>query len=172
MNKIAELKERLREKGWSLEEINNALDIINSEEKKKKHFVFKQSSNRVLYWMSILVLITINILVSAVLIPFLVVLKGFALYLIIILIALVFGLVFNFLISDIEYLEKKHHVFAAILIPLIAVINLFLIVNVSNKLSSIFKINIQTNPITISIIYVIVFLLPYLLSGAKLGQGE
>lgn len=172
MGIITELTERLRKKGWSLEEIENALGIIGSEEKKKKHFIFKKSSNRVLYWMSILFLVVINILISAVLIPLLIVLKGFYLYLVVILIALVLGLVFNFLIIDIENLERKHHLFAAFFIPLIAIINLFLIVDVANKLSILLKINTHNNPLIISMIYVIVFLLPYLVSGARIGKGK
>ena len=169
VTKIA-IKEILQKKGWPKQEIQRALRIIESEEKKKKYIEFKKSSNRILYWTSILILITINILIAILLVPVLLVLKGFGLYLVIASLALIFGLIFNFLITDIEHIERKHHLIAATLIPLIAIVNIFAIVGVANRIDEVLKIPISHNPIPISFVYVFIFILPYLLSGAKIGS--
>lgn len=167
MNKITEIRELLKKKGWPEAEIEKAVGILASEEKSKKHIEYRKNASRVIYWMALLVLITINIIISVVLVPFLLVLKSYILYIIIGTIALMFGLIFNFLIVDLEHLERKHHLFAAIIIPLVAIINIFLIVNASNRIDDLLKINIQHNPITISVVYVFFFILPYLFSGAR-----
>lgn len=165
MNKI--LKEVLEKKGWPKKDIEQAMGIIHSEEKKKKHEVFKSSGNRVLYWIALLILLKINFLIAIILIPFLLVLTGLSLYLTIVIIALLFGLIYNFIINDIEHLEQKHHVFAGLAIPIIAIINLSIIVTTSNKISVLLNIPIHNNPVSVSIVYVIVFILPYIISKIK-----
>lgn len=166
MTKIDGIREILRKKGWPQKEIERAADIIESEAEKRSHAEFRRSSNRVLYWMVIMILITVNILVAVVLIPFLLVLKGLIFYVVVACLALIFGLIFNFLISDIEYLDKRYHLIAAILIPLVALVNIFVIVGVSNRIDEILNIQVHNSPAAAGLVYVAVFMAPYLLSGA------
>jgi len=92
------------------------------------------------------------------------VLSSYQLYFIILIIGVAFGLLFNLIIRDIENLDRKHHVIAGIFIPAIAIISVSIMVNVSNYLMELSKIdNAPHNPIAISIIYVVFFIMPYLI---------
>lgn len=152
----------LRKKGWSEEEIEKTARIMQrfeaaSENRHKK-------LNVILYWSVLFIAIIGNFILSVVLIPFMLVLSNYQLYFIIMIIAVAFGLLFNLIIRDIEYLDRKHHVIAGIFIPTIAIINVSIMVNVSNNLMRLSKINnVPQNPIAISIIYVVFFVLPYMI---------
>lgn len=167
MSQITELRERLEKKGWSTDEIERAVRIIDDAENKKKYVVFKESANRILYWMALLVLTVLNFIISILLALFLVAMKGFGLYVIVAALGLVFGLMFNLLLLDLEHLEKKHHMFATIFIPLVSIATLFIAVNISNSVSETIGAGIHHYPITVSSVYVLFFILPYLFSGIK-----
>lgn len=139
------------------------------EKKKKKEESIKKKMNKLVYWIALLVTIAGNLIISADLIPFLIVMKDIPLYLIIIVLGIAFGLLFNLLLKDIEHIDFKHHVIAAIFIPGIAIVNLFIITNLANRLIEILDIsNVQHNPIVISIVYIIAFMLPYVISKGKI----
>jgi hypothetical protein len=153
---------RLKEKGWAEEDIGKAEAIIEKRRREDKSRTYI-SMNRVLYWSAIVVIVLGNFIISMFLIPFLLVLKRFSLDIIIVAIAFAFGLLFNLLITDIEHVEKKHHLFALIIIPLIALINFVMMVNISNALGESMNLPIsRQNPYFISLLYVIAFVLPYL----------
>lgn len=154
-------EERMREKGWSDEEIKHALEIMYSEEKRGKTIIYKREMNPLLYWLSLIIAIVGNFFISIILIPFLLVLSSFQLYFVIAILALTFGTIFNFLLNTIEHIEPTHHIIAWAFIPAIAVITVFVMVNVANKLSYVFQSPIHQNPVLVSIIYVIAFILPY-----------
>ena len=120
--------------------------------------------NRIIYWMALLVLIISNLVVAVVLIPLLLALNPFPLYLIVMLVGVFIGLIFNHLIKDVEHLERKHHLFAGILIPVVGVVDLFIVVAVANKLAKILLIPTQNDPLTVSLVFVASFLFPYVVS--------
>ncbi len=124
---------------------------------------YKEQAHRVTYWTSLVVITTCNLLTAMFLVPFLMTLPKWYMYILITSIALVFGLLFNLIIRDIE-IETSHHIVAVIFIPLITIINLFLMTTVANKLDTILNINIQHNPLIVSLLYAVIFLLPYAFS--------
>ena len=128
---------------------------------------FARTPNNIVYWSTLLLLLICNLVVSVVLIPFIIVLSGFKFYLLIIFFALIFGFLFNLLIMDIEHIEPGHHIFAIIFIPLLAVMNIFIMVSVSNKIAQILSILKYQDPFMPSFVYSFVFLLPYTISLAK-----
>jgi len=152
-----DIKKRLVEKGWSKRDINKTLKIL---EKAKKHPKIKILDKSV-YWISLIVTIIGNIIISISLIPFLLTLRSFQLYLIIITMGIAFGLLFELLIRTIEHLETKHHLFLSIIIPIIAVINIIVIVLFSNRLEEIINIQNPQNPVLIGVVYAVAFILPY-----------
>ncbi len=161
---MADLRERLFEKGWSEEEVNKALEIIQSEEKIKKHAKFRQQISPILYWSVLLVAVIVNLFASVVLIPFLITIKDkFILFFMIGVIGIVFGLFFNLLFKELEILDYKHYVIAGIFIPVFALINVYIVVNISNTLDKVLNLSIQQDPIKVSFIYVAAFVLPYAL---------
>ncbi len=153
-------EEKMKEKGWSDEEIKHAMEIMYSEDKKGK-IIYTRNMNPVIYWLSLIIAIVGNFFISVILIPFLIVLSSYQLYFVIVVLAVTFGTVFNFLINAIEHMEPTHHVIAGVFIPAIAVITVFVMVNVANRLSIVFQSPIHQNPVLVSLLYVIAFILPY-----------
>src|SRR3989344_6224525 len=164
---MADVISKLREKGWSEEEVMKALELIHAEDKKEKHIHMKKSMNITLYWMVLLILTLANFFISIVMIPFLLVLETFQVMIILGAVGIVFGLVFNHLIRDIEHVETKHNVAAAIFIPSLAIINIFVVVTVANAMAERLRFDAWENPVLIAAIYALAFVLPYLLTSVK-----
>ena len=153
------LREKLAEKGWKEDEIEHALSIMKPSE--SKTVSFQQQANPLMYWLTLIISIIGNFLIAVAIIPFLIVLSDYQLYLVVGLIAISFGAMFNFLISTMEHLDPSHHVIAGVFIPALAAITIFVMVNVANRLSSFFQSPIIHNPVWVAVIYVIIFSAPY-----------
>ncbi len=155
------LIERLEKRGWSRKEIINAVEIIKkAKQNKPKDISFLEKR---IYWI-LLVLITVaNFAISVALLPLLVALKGVFLYLILILLGVVFGLLFELVIRSIEHLEKEHHFILIIFIPLIAIVNIFIVSGISNDLAKMLNLANFHNPIIIALVYAASFVLPYII---------
>lgn len=134
--------------------------------KKKPLKQYKQNADEVTYWIALVVITTCNLIAAMFLMPFLLILEQLPMYVLVVAIALVFGLLFNMIIRDIN-VEKHHHVMAVIFIPVITVINIFLMTVIANKLDIILNLNIQHSPLIVSLLYAVVFLLPYAVSIRK-----
>ena len=149
-------KLNLKEKGWSEEEILHAESALDRAEKNDVHF------SKIVFWSALVVTIFGNFMVSLILIPFLIVLNKWVLYLIVILLAGSIGFLYKLLITDIGHLEKKHHITASIAVPLIALANVIGMVLVSNKFIRDLRVeNVQHNPIIVAIVFAVVLILPY-----------
>lgn len=137
--------------------------------KKERRELISKKMSKIVYWLALLVTIVGNLIISAALIPFLIVLKDIQIYLIIAILAIAFGLLFDLLLRDIEHLDFRHHIIAVIFIPGMAILNLFIITNLSNRLIEILEVvNIKHDPIRISIIYAIIFMIPYIISRIRI----
>lgn len=156
-------KQELARKGWSQREINKAEVILDQN---LPHDVFL---SQIVFWSALLVIVIGNIIVSFVAIPFLMFLNQWQLYVMIIILAGMIGFLYNFLINDIGHLERKHHLIASILIPVLAVINLLIVVFVANKL--IMDLGIKNNvhnPWALSIVFAVAFILPFIVDQIRL----
>ena len=72
------------------------------------------------------------------------------------------GFLFNFLITNIGHLEKHHHYLAALILPVIAVVNVIFIVLIANQMAESIQItNIRHNPWLIGMLYGMAFIFPY-----------
>lgn len=155
-----DLYQRLKAKGWTKADIKKAVKIINQAKEKKPKKI--QILDAVIYWFVLIIAIVGNLVISIALVPFLLEFKHLFLYIIIIILALVFGFFFDLLIRDIESLEQKHVIIAGVFIPALAVINVFYITNFSNYVSFTLNLGNVHNPFIISVIYVLAFSSPYL----------
>ena len=158
-----ETKAQLIKKGWAREDIKKAEDIIfarNLHDKSRSAI----HAHRILFWTVMAVMIIGNALIALVLIPIMLVLNKIGADIFVVIIGLKFGLLFNFLVWDIEeHITRKHHLLAITIIPLIAILDLYAIVRITNAINDVFQITaIREDPVTISALYVIAFLLPYL----------
>ncbi len=159
MNKL-----RLREKGWSEPDIRRAEQLLHGEEKHDAHFA------RMVFWTLIAIVVIGHLLISLVLIPFLVVLNSTVLISIVILLGLVLGSLYTLLIMDIGFLQRKHHLSAGILLPLVALVSVAMMTITANK--AIIEVgveNAQHNPFVIGVVFAGAFIVPYLFKIA--GQA-
>ncbi len=150
-----------------IKDVEETTHVLLDGHKTDRHIEYKKKMNPLLYWMSLVVAIIGNIFVSILFIPFLLFLKGFPLYTIIIILGVVFGMLFNLLVKDIEYIDYRHHVVSGIFIPAIAAVDFYYIVKVSNTIGSKLTNAPHQDPIMISVVYVLAFVAPYVIY--KLG---
>ncbi len=154
--------ERLENKGWTSDEIEKVNKIIiESKEKKSSKIVLLDS---IIYWIALILIILGNMVISIVLIPFLFALRDLLLYIIIITLGLVFGLLFDLLIRDIDNLGKHHYIIAGLFIPSLAIINVIYMANFANKLIASINLNNTHQPLLVGAVYTIAFTCPYLFS--------
>lgn len=171
------LSKRLKQRGWSKKEIAEAVKIIKSAKQNKptdikfihkricrKWYTFPSTLENLqfsMYWILLVLIAVANFAVSVALLPLLVALEGIFLYFILILLGITFGLLFEIVIRSIEHLEKKHHIFLAILIPMFALVNIFIVSRISNNLARMLNLTTLHNPLFIALVYAISFVLPY-----------
>ncbi|HLC52468.1 MAG TPA: hypothetical protein VJI98_04455 [Candidatus Nanoarchaeia archaeon] len=149
-------KQILNQKGWTKEEIQEAQSVLDRAKHHDVHF------SKIVFWSALLVIILGNITVSLILLPFLIVFNSWILYSVVVIIALVMGSLYSFLIMDIGHLEKKHHILATIIIPIIAFSNLLVIVLISNTYMSELAItNTPHNQWIVSAVFVVAFAIPF-----------
>ena len=155
------LIDRLEKKGWDKKEIDKAVDIIhNAKQLKTPEARFLEKR---VYWILLVLIIAANFAISVALIPVLVALKGIFLYFVVAVFGIVFGLLFELVIRSIEHLEKRHHVFLAILIPAVALANVFAVTRISNNLTSTLNLRNIQSPLIVGLVYAASFVLPYII---------
>lgn len=155
------LIKRLEKKGWEKKDISKAVEIIqNAKQLKTPEARFLEKR---IYWILLVVIVAANFAISVALMPILMALNGMILYFIIIVLGIIFGLLFELVIRGIELLERKHHVLLAIFIPLIALVNIFIISNLSNNLTKTLNLTNMHNSIIIAFVYAASFVLPYII---------
>ena len=155
------LIDRLEKRGWSKKEIDKAVDIIhNAKQLKTPEARFLEKR---VYWILLVLIIVANFGISVALIPVLVALEGMFLYFVVAVLGIIFGLLFELVIRSIEHLEKKHHVFLAILIPAVALVNVFAVTRISNNLTSTLNLRNIQSPLIVGLVYAASFVLPYII---------
>ena len=160
-------KIELSGKGWSEEEIHHAEKTLERADLQDVHF------SKIVFWSALLVIIFANIIISLIFIPFLVAFKSTILFAVIILMGGLIGFLYNFLITDIGHLEKKHHILAGILVPIIALVNMIVMVTIANN----FILEIKANnpphdPLIVSLVFLGAFILPFIIDRIRIHFFE
>ena len=163
------LRTRLAEMGWSQEEIEKTVQMMEQPEKKEKHAAITKNMDWIIYWTVLLVLTISNFLVSLVLIPFLLAMSAAFMEIMVVALGFIFGMIFNHLIRGLEHIDEKHHYAAALFIPAIAVANIIFMVTVANSIAEqaadlIGLVAAEKNAVVISLFYVGAFITPYIFS--------
>jgi len=155
-------KEELLKKGWNEEEIKRAENILDKVE---HHDIF---FSKITFWSALVVIIFANLLISLVLIPFLIVLDSWILYFTIAVLALIIGFLYDLLVTDIKILERKHHLLAGLIIPILALINIVVMVLVSNRFIADLKLQNQPhNPWILGVVFAVALIMPYLVNRIR-----
>ena len=159
--KIERILDQLKRK-LSTQDIDDLKEVISKEmDDIRSH---ETARNVVAYYTVLIVAIMGNIFLSLVFIPFLVFLTEMFLYIVIAVLALMFGLLFNLLVRGIEGIKRKHYLIGEIFIPAIALINVFIMVNLANSIIEKFQVaNATHSAVLVAIVYVFFFSLPYII---------
>lgn len=166
MDRIERITKNLPQQGWTKPEIDKAVEILRKAPEKSAPWV--RFLDMVLYWLLLLVTIVGNFIVSIALVPFLLVLTGPLLYGALFFLGVVFGTMLDVVVRETEYLQKHHYVVAEVLIPAIALINIYMITSLSNRLAAMMSLPGNNNqPVLVAVIYVIAFSLPHMVYWAN-----
>ncbi len=120
------------------------------------------------YWTSLAILAVFNFIACLFLIPFLMFFEGLRLYLAVGIFGLVFGFLFNLLMLGLEHLKQRHTIVAGIFIPALAVLDIAIIMTIAENLNNAFRAPLTYNVPEVIIIFIVLFLVPYLVA---LGTG-
>ncbi len=150
--------------------------IILAAVEPKGHSMHK-NSGIVLYWLVLLALVILNIMSALVLPALQISVSSQKLLLIVIALGFFFGYVTNKLLNMIENLEAKHHIFARLLVPAAAMLNILVISLATNRIVDFLGIGFKHNPVIISLAYGAAFMIPSLFSAAgsaasKISSGR
>ncbi len=158
---------RLSQKGWSIPEIARIKQASAHSEQYDKHF------SKIVFGSALLVIVFANIIASLVLIPVLVALTNVLLYAIVVVLGGTMGFLYYFLIRDIGHLERKHHLLAGIIVPVLALTNLALVVLWSNRfIGDIGVKNEPHNAWLLGVVFAVALIVPAAIGGIKRNVGK
>ena len=148
----------LKQKGWQSHHIERAVAILHSAEGVKSDSM--KFLDTAVFWGALLIAVLGNFILSIVLIPVLVAFTGVAVLATVGILAIAFGFILDVIVREIEHLQKSHLIIPEIFIPAIALVNIYIITNLSNKLTVELNL-VPHNPWFVSIVYMSGFLLPH-----------
>src|SRR3989339_146879 len=148
-------------KGWSTSEIDHACSIIDSAETNKKHS--RVIFDKTIYLTLLFLLIIGNMLISALLIPFLFAFKGDSIILLVTFFGFVFGVFFSILIADINKHENKNDLKLIFTLILSGILSFILIIVLSFESSRLTGLTLAHSPYLVAGIYLFAFLTPHIM---------
>ena len=159
------LRETLKKKGWQEREIRETMKDLERVSEHDVHF------SKVVFYSALLLIVFANVMMAFALMFISILISPLLLYLLVIVLALVMGFLYNYLILDVGHVGKEHHILALITIPLIAFINVVIMVLVGNSLiKSLEIVNVPHNPWLVGVVFSVFLLFPSLiekLSGMR-----
>lgn len=144
---------------WTKEEKRKAARIYAKAEKKKS--VTIKILDEMVHWLLLIIALLGNLIFDSVIIIISGLISGSYFYIMVVIIALAFGLMIEIGLKDIEKLSKKKHIFSRIMLIIIALINIPLFLGVKNTLDFFINTTFEINVILIGVIYSAVFLMPH-----------
>jgi len=157
------LKKRMRKKGWSSKDLKH-LDKKTEEVRKKRDSAY-YLIEMFLYWFVLVFAILCSLIISFVLIFFFVLLKPIGVYVLTGIIGVMFGMLFEVLLRNIDWIETKHHFFGGVILAAIVLLNLMIFSSAFTErviLFSLVRIPAYGNLI-IGTVYCISFFVPFVI---------
>lgn len=150
----------LIQRGWTPEEAAHTRELLARE----KYLSSRRETQPALYWGAVGILSIANALIGLLLVPVLVVAAPIYTALILFIIGGIIGVFFHVVINDIEHIDRRHRMLAHIIIPLTAVVTIFVMTAMANAAAARFQLAGHQEPFWMIISYVVAFLLPSLAS--------
>lgn len=148
-------KNYLEKSVWGKKSIDRTVKgIIFAKQRKSLHIKWLDKN---LIWLIILIAIIGSFFTAFGVLPLLFVLKGALSYGALGFIGIIMGILFEFLIANLESIEKHHHLAILLIIPIISVVNFILVIQGVES----HGINLSINSVIGGIVYSVFFLMPY-----------
>lgn len=149
-----DLKGNLEKKGWSQPEIYRAMRALHRGTEQEKYFT------QVLFFSTILLVLFSNIFVMVGVLFLAIIMPAWFIMCLMAIFGVIIGIVYDYLIRDIAHIEKHHHFIAGSVIPLVAVMNSFIIVYASQGISQDLGLNVAQDPVMTSVVFIVFLLIP------------
>jgi hypothetical protein len=149
----------LLKKGWSVQEIEHASQIIARAESKKHITV--QFFDRSIYWALLFLLVIANIVGAIFFLPFMFTINNFFIFFISGILGFTFGTLFSVLVRDIEKTEHKRYANLKYALLLAAVVNFFLIIGFAKDFGNRSGLSMESSPILVAVVFLVAYLLPH-----------
>ncbi len=160
------LKKLLIKKGWSQREVEKTIRILGRAHHKKTDTVRVLDSAAL--WIGLLLIILGNFIVSVVIVPFLLILSGFWLYLSLFFIAVSFGFLVSVIAGYIQKMQHEHMLIMSVFLPALALINVYIMAYFANRLEVLMQLGTPLhNPLLVALVYTGGFMIPYMVSRLK-----
>lgn len=161
--------EQVERDKWSEEDIRRAALIILDAEKNKSLLV--KILDEIIHWIILLVILLGNVLIAG----FMVIISGLVspafFYIILILFAVSFGLLIEFPLRDIKKLDKTKHFLSRLMLPVLAFVNIYILVGMRNALEYFLGREVELNAYSAGIVYGIFFLMPHFVGMLRRKKG-
>lgn len=160
-------REDLLKKGWTDEEVDYTFNVIDTAKDKKSAFI--HFLDGAISWFGLFIVFLGSLILSVVLMPFFLTVKGPFLYLMVFLIAFVLGIVFNFLLDQINQLGKEEKIVGEIFLPVISLIDVYVMFGIANVLVDTLKMTSEPhNQFLFGLVFVVSLSSPFYLSHSKM----
>lgn len=160
-------REDLLKKGWTDEEVDYTFNVIDTAKDKKSAFI--HFLDGAISWFGLFIVFLGSLILSVVLMPFFLTVKGPFLYLMVFLIAFVLGIVFNFLLDQINQLGKEEKIVGEIFLPVISLIDVYVMFGIANVLVDTLKMTSEPhNQFLFGLVFVVSLSGPFYLSHSKM----
>jgi cation transport ATPase len=137
-------------------------EIINSKKLKEKYSIYNKHSQNVFNLITLVVISLASMITTLVTMPFMLFFNSYLMYGFILLIGLIFGLIFSFMVIDLKHIERKGHLFLSILVPIIAILNIIIMIFMAKHLTTKFNLTFEHNPFILATLYLLGYVIPYL----------
>jgi hypothetical protein len=156
-------RDDLLKKGWTEEEIDYTFNVIDKSAEKRSAFI--RVLDGVISWFGLIIVFAGSLVLSVVLMPFFITVHGFFLYFMVCFMALILGIVFNILIDQINQVGKELKILGEIILPVIAIIDVYVMIGILSVLVSALKIDyVPPNQYILGAIYVVSLAGPFYFS--------
>ncbi len=152
--------EELRAKGWTPDEIAQALRIMTEAQNDKAGIV--RYMDRIVYWTLLFFVLIGNFVISIITIPFIVFAPAVFLYPMVFIVSFTFGALYDLVLYDINKIEGARQFLPQLLLPSLALINSYISINLASVLANTMGINeVPHIQAFIPVVYVLGFMAPF-----------
>ncbi len=158
MHSSKHLLQKMKEKGWSEEELEHARLIFLQN--RHKHSIFHPKYDFFMHWALFGIFLICNLVVFLKMLPLIIILNNPISYFFLAMLGFGLGAIFDLVVSDLNHLEKHHHFFISLIIPVMTIF-LFIVSMYIIQQNYPFLSTLIIHPLSLSLTYAVCFMLPY-----------